>query len=700
MLEFFNIIKDNWIGLVVGIVAAALISLVIGFTAFKNNKLAGGIISLLLVIVFALSGMFIQATFFSDDDSYVLTPGEVGTILDTTIKDNWINTNGGFTFEQILAAQDDDECPTYEDQIIELKLHDFGGYVAFSYNLNDEYQNAIFLKTSNGLIYDGMLNMTGNFMKCYWEFIIYCVDLESWEWHSHKDVEPYYFTEAAGPGGYKYDDLVSASQMDWSFMEYDHFFRKGQVLARNLAVRYGVELAAMNISDYFTKYGVVELVGTKDTASRDINTFYNYLYDQIKGNDYGQSKLIDCTGLMCVPIPEDLQKNYPVSEEFKEQFPDTEYYGVYNCDVAVDLQYVEGNKQISIHPDSYDYIDENKDKDIVAVDPVETKQDLTKVTLSFVDTGNSNLTNVDLEQTPVTIQFTADEIKTTKTVIVDSLSELQSGVDVIFNSNIEWDYTIDSDALLFEDFMGSFTPKGNPSIVKFEYYYMDNYTIVNVGLNPIGTIDASQINLTQYPVRIILTNESESYQFLFDSNSQLNSYVSQLMPLGEYEYTVLSEQLIFSAVTGKLTITTTDNTMLFNYAQELESGDLDFSLTYLSDDPVLVSSSMGSLSIYATTDDVAIIRSHLSGSLIYDVILTVYDKDGKLLENLTHVHNNSGRCTAVWNPTLLVDGTEYIAQLRFSDTSDPTKTYLSDILTFTYSSSRDNCFRYDVEEVA
>lgn len=707
MIEFFNILKDNWIGLVIGIVIAALFSLVIGFTAFKNNKIAGSIISTILVIVFAFAGMFIQSTFFSNENSHTLTADEIGTILDTTIKDNWNNTNGGFTFEQIVVAQDDDECPTYDDQIIELKLYDFGGYVAFSYKLRDEYQNAIFLKTSNGLIYDGMLNMTGNFMRIYWEFIICCVDLDSWEWHSHKNVEPYYFTDTSGPGGYTYDDLVSVSQMDWSFMEYDHFFRKGQVLARNLAVEYGTELAGINISDYFTKFGAVELVGTKETASKDINTFYNYLYDQIKGYDYGQSKLIDCTGLMCVPIPEDLQSNYPVSEDFKEQFPETDYYGVYNCDIAVNLQYVKGNKELAMSNTSKDYIEENKDKDIVAVAPVETKQDLTKVTLSFVDTGNSNLTNVDLEQTPVTIQFTAKEIKTTKTVIVDSLSELQNGVDVIFNSNIEWDYTIDSDALLFEDFMGSFTPKGNPSIVKFEYYYMDNYTIVNVGLNPIGTIDTTQINLSQYPVRIILTNEADSYQFLFNNNDQLNMYVSQLMPLGEYDYTILSEQLIFSAVTGTLTITTTDRTMLFNYSLLLESSDLDITMS------LSTTSSTNHLSdilFHFESSDLDILSEKYNG-LLDDVSIgmSIYDVTGKVLfglsVGLSEFSSDKDFTTGFFGWSIfgeyLEAGETYSAQCRVSDsTGKVSVVYLTNIVSFEYLHNTCFTFNFDVTEVA
>ena len=206
MFEFFNIIKNNWIGLVIGIVAAALISLVIGFTAFKNNKIAGSIISILLIVVFAFAGMFIQNSFFNKEHKTTISADEIGTILDTTIKENWSNTNGGFTFEQILAAQDDNECPTYEDQIIELKLHDFQNYVAFSYFDGQLYQNAVFLKTNSGLIYDGMLNMTGDFAqegRAQWfpPFFWYEVLLDEWTWTSEKDKEPYYYQEDNGPGG-------------------------------------------------------------------------------------------------------------------------------------------------------------------------------------------------------------------------------------------------------------------------------------------------------------------------------------------------------------------------------------------------------------------------------------------------------------------------------------------------------------------
>ena len=62
----FSLFIQNWIGLVIGLGVSALLCLVLGFTAFKNNKIAGSIISILLVVVFAFAGTFIQDYFFTE----------------------------------------------------------------------------------------------------------------------------------------------------------------------------------------------------------------------------------------------------------------------------------------------------------------------------------------------------------------------------------------------------------------------------------------------------------------------------------------------------------------------------------------------------------------------------------------------------------------------------------------------------------
>ena len=160
-----------------------------------------------------------------------------------------------------------------------MKCYDFGSYVAFSFKKNNLNQNAVFLKTENGLIYDGMLNMTGDFeysTKPQWfpPFVWTEVHLDKWYWMSELNKTPYYYTATNGPGGYTYNDLVSVSSGDASFMIYDHMFQLNWGGCEAEAVRQGIKLSSNNITDNFIKFNEVELVGSKDSASIKINSFY------------------------------------------------------------------------------------------------------------------------------------------------------------------------------------------------------------------------------------------------------------------------------------------------------------------------------------------------------------------------------------------------------------------------------------------
>ena len=205
-----------------------------------------------------------------------------------------------------------------------------------------------------------------------------------------------------------------------------------------------------------------------------------------------------------------------------------------------------------------------------------------------------------------------------------------------------------------------------------DYYYMDNYTVASVGLNPIGTIDKSVINLQDNPVKIILSNDTHTYQFLFNDNSLLDSYQSMLVEMGDYNYTILSKQLIFASVTGKLTITTTDKIMLFNYALGVDD-PLTFSLSLQSN-----GTTNNYFQLYSDSSNVALIRETLSSAKVYD---------GKLVESFTHTHSVTGTCSDSWYASNLIAGQKYTLQLRFSDKDDSTKTYLSDIVNFTFQSN-------------
>ena len=180
------------------------------------------------------------------------------------------------------------------------------------------------------------------------------------------------------------------------------------------------------------------------------------------------------------------------------------------------------------------------------------------------------MTNLKLLESPVVITFTNTETNTTKNVVVDNINKLNGGVEVLLENNVNIRYEIRSNGLVFDNYAGTFKLADATNSLTFNYYYINNFVLASVGLNPIGTIDMSKIDLSVNPVKIILKNDKHAYTFTFDDNSKFETKISQMVELGEYEYAILSNNLIFSSTSGKLTITTTDRNMLFNCAQSEE----------------------------------------------------------------------------------------------------------------------------------
>ena len=686
---------SNWIvGAVVGLVLALIIVLILQNTVFKDKNMT--ILYIIVFVLLAVCGGFLQKTYFTVHAQAMPTPQEQIEEIDKNIKDNWKNTNGGFTFEQIKKAQDDNECPSYEDQIIGLKCYDFGSYIVFSYEDNGTYQNALFYKANNGLILDGMINTYASLTGMKWFF---AYDLSTFKWVQELDKEPYYWTYHTVFDWKKingnHDDLVSVSRQTQEFVKWTHAVRTNQDEMVRFVMTNAANLTAKNVTSHFIKFKDVELIGSADSGFVKINSFYNYLYEQIKGEEYNTIKLVDATNSLCLPIPTAEQSKYPISASKKAEYDNAEYYGVYRTNIAVNLTWLQG-KQISSTTKNEDYVgtleNDDKTKDKVKVEDIKPKYSYSKLAVSFVDTKNSDVSNVNLLTSPVEITFSCDDPTKTKVMLIDSFEKLNKGVNVLLSKNTTWNYFIDSKSLIFEDFSGSFTIKSTSSSLSFNYYYLNNYTIASVGLNPVGTIDTSLIDLSTNPVKIILSNDNHTYQFLFNDNSLLDSYQNMLVEMGEYNYTILSKQLLFASVTGKLTITTTDKIMLFNYALGADD-PLTFKIGLTTS-----GTTNKCFQLYSATSNVTIIRNYLSSAKVYLVTCVIYDEDGKLMEAFNHTHQVTGTCSDTWYASNLVAGQKYTLQLRFADRDDSTITYLSDITTFTYNSNTTYKVTYDVTE--
>lgn len=668
------------IGVVIGLVVALIIVLILKNTVFKDKSMT--LLYVAIFIIMAVCGGVIQNQFFSASASSAPTPQEQIDNITSTIEDNWKNTNGGFTFEQIKLAQDDNECPSYADQIIDLKCYDYGSYVVFSFYDGGTYQNAVFYKSSDGLILDGIMNMHAEMTGIKW-FLAYNTD--SFKWVDNRDEEPNYTISQNWIVWQKHDNLLSVSRQTPDFLVWQYTFRTNKDEAYKYALSNVATLTGQNITSHFIKFGDVELIGTGSTGYVKINSFYNYLYEQIKGEQYNTTKLIDASSCLCLPIPTALQPNYPISPSKQAEYDGAEFYGVYRCNIAVDLNYVKGNTTLNSTTKNEDYVDTLKEdddyKDKVEVEEVQPGYSYSKLNVNFIDTNNSDLSKIDLMMSPINISFTCQDLGLTKTVVIDSVDKLKTGAEILVNKDATWNYLIDSEALIFDNFRGSFTVKDDTSTITFPYYYLDNFTIASVGLNPIGTIDSSLIDLATNPVRIILSNDKNTYQFVFSSNSDLNAYKSTLVEMGTYDYTILSEQLIFASVTGQLTINSTDKVMLFNYALGADD-PLTFDIEVTTN-----GTTNNRFSLYSETSNVTLIRETLSSAKVYLVTCVIYDKDGKLMETFDHTHQVTGACSDTWTASNLVSDEEYTLQLRFTDRDDSSITYLSDIANFTFNSN-------------
>ena len=142
IIDFF---KANVPWLIVGLIVGLLIALIIRLLIKKPIGFWGGLIVIVLSIVGSL-GLGSLFTKSSEENTFSDPTNEViAEEINKVVVENWGNTNGGFTIEQIEKAQSDDECPQVNDKVIKLDVKDFGTYVSFYYEDNGVYQNAVFL---------------------------------------------------------------------------------------------------------------------------------------------------------------------------------------------------------------------------------------------------------------------------------------------------------------------------------------------------------------------------------------------------------------------------------------------------------------------------------------------------------------------------------------------------------------------------
>ena len=689
--KFLNILSNTIIGVCVGLVVALILTLILHFTCLRERNMT--LLYIAMFLVFALCGGFIQYRFFKyvESDGMPTPQEQVQTTIDT-IQNKWQNTNGFFSPEQISKAQKDDSAPTADDQILQFECCDLGPYVAFGYNSGETYQNILFYKSPNGLIVDGMINMSATIGHKYKFLAYWYYNLSSFAWC---DIRPYdEFLKTANV--WDVVKYISLSSQDASSFcnKYSDVFVHEWDKANAYAMQQAAILTGNNAATNFIKFGNVELIGSANTGYTKINSFYNYLYQQIQGTQYGSTKLIDANSALCLPIPQSEQEKYPIPESKKSEYGDKEFYGVYKCNIAVELKRLQSSITAKTTTKNEEFFEDlhNDDryKDKVKVEKVESTATYSKLNLTFKDTGNSDLTNLNLLTSPVIITFTNTETNTTKKVVVDSLDKLQNGVSVLLDKGVNVKYEVRGNGLVFENHDGTFKLTDDSNALTLNYYYVANNVVASFGLNPIGTIDMSQIDLSSNPVKIIIKNSKNSYAFTFDDNSKINNKQSQLVELGEYEYAILSNSLVFASNSGTLTITTTDCEFLFNYAVK-DSSDVSLCLSVKT--KTLDAAVNNNFSCHFDDLAYSTIKEKFN-STAYNLYLYFYDNEGRLCSSSKKINSSCSQDTYfnVGTEGSLSSGqpphtddrsVDYLVQIKItSNFSD--YVFLSDVVTLTY----------------
>ena len=221
-------------------------------------------------------------------------------------------------------------------------------------------------------------------------------------------------------------------------------------------------------------------------------------------------------------------------------------------------------------------------------------------------------------------------------------------------------------------------------------------------ISPVSNdVDYSNIDISQYPVRLILNKEdkSESFSFLYDNFSKINVNQSQIMPLGKYTYTILSEKLVFGSTSGSIEITPENRNFNFLFGIEYNRSELNFSVE------VSTSSSSTDGKFYLSGDeDSAKILSNKLNLTNYYINISIFNSNGNLIETLSHIHNGNGSCSDVFSISNLISGTKYIAQMTYCNGTDTAKDgyieYQSSTFSFDYKLQTSYTFKYMCTEIS
>lgn len=603
------------------------------------------------------------------------------------------NYNGGLTRKEIEEQKKNDACPTHIDMNDTVYIQDYGGVVVFYKKVVEDgktiYPNILFVKTDDGLKFDGAMNIHGE-SYAGWFGMGYSFKV----WQNWEEI-PVYTNDSM----MIFDDPADSFCDQVGFSGF--ITRAVQAFGkREERIAQTQKWIIDNIYPYFLTFCEenVEIIQDKGTESGDFNFFYDYLYRSAKSYDYGSQNKGTCavnvSSLTVYPLPNELKTTYPIPSTNPQEF-----FGVYNCKTFLTCNYAICSPTLDFSNSKY-ILPGVKD------DPIECKdieeKSLANIEVSLIPSGNyvNNTIRNIVNESPVKIEFFKDS-KLTNTLVFNSEKFLNATGSVVngFEKG-SYTYKITSNQLLFDSFSGSLTITQS-STVKIKYSYQNGKVLSSFSISPASNdVDYLNIDLSTYPVILILNNQdkTETIQFTFDSLEKINKKQSSVIALGKYTYTILSEKLMFGSTSGSIEISPENRNFDFSFAVIYNRSDLDFSVSVSTSS----SSTNGRITLSGNASSVNLLSSKL-GLTNYFVNISLFDAGGNFVKTLTHTHNGSGGCSDSWTVSNLVNGSRYIAQMTYANGSDASISgyieYQSSTFSFDYKTATSYTFTYACTEV-
>lgn len=496
---------------------------------------------------------------------------------------------GDLSPEEMEQIRQDLNAPTCDDVFEEFAFVDSGNYVIVYRVLYDVFvqgivPNALFVKTSKGLIWDGCVGISADIETNWWtgthdfstlEFTYPVFDFDILDNEEAKNYSlGELFSIFLTTYGAHLSSPVWVSDNAVTFSDYrvnycENFFNKAfwASTSKDDIGRLKVETRDYiwdnMLQPYFFNLDnakmYADLTSLTEAESNEesyaiFNSYITYLYNFVKGLNE-DTAFISLNDYFAVGINEAERVNYPIAEEDRAKYNNAKYYKAYNCNVVAECVYTSIdpfiNRDISVI--------EGSTVDIEIKETPTEAEIITKLNLTLVNKNNSDLSNADLKTNPVTITIGDDVIG------YNSVNELSK--EIALKKNITYNYTITSNSFVFNSYSGSFTLTNNNQVLEIPFEFDYNYVETNIKLMPVSSVSSDDYDLSTNPVNIIFTgtNGEGTYQFVYSSNDEILTTKSMKLKKGSYSYSIESADLIFTSIAGNVVVDENNRNFTFSY---------------------------------------------------------------------------------------------------------------------------------------